>query len=124
MKPYIPRLICVGFFHLSGYKLRFKLISMNKFRWLKERYSKNGYRFSLVERIGDVCIYRQESDGNVIVYEVFRVRKLPERLINGRKIEAREATPANEDWGKTGFSCWGMIEARKRASQLLNQAPK
>lgn len=86
---------------------------------LPDSYVKNTYLFQLVERDCDVCIYRQLDNGRTVGFEVFEVQKLRERIIQGRVLEAREATPSNEQWGQKGWTFWDLARAKDKAREII-----
>jgi hypothetical protein len=90
---------------------------------LPKTYSKNGYRFEEVERIGDVAIYRQvdPDTGRTLAFEVFEVLKNKEKVIAGKALPAKEGTPSNEQWGLYGFTVWQFPEAEKKRDILLER---
>ena len=64
---------------------------------LGDKYKKNGYEFTLIERTGQVAIYSQivPETGRLIAFDVFEVQKYPEKIIAGKIFPAFEATPSN-----------------------------
>jgi hypothetical protein len=88
---------------------------------LPSRYSKNGYSFTLVERVDNVAIYRQVDPQTtaIVAYEVFRVQKRPDKNIKGRLILSRETPPSNEQWGILGFTVRSISAAKERSTLLL-----
>jgi hypothetical protein len=58
-----------------------------------------------VKREGMVALYELHgANGLLYGYEVILVRVLPAQEIMGRQYPEREAFPANESWGKEGWS--------------------
>jgi len=90
---------------------------------LPEKYRKNSYEFSLVERTGDVAIYEQREPLNnrVIGYEVFEVQKQEEGEAFGRPVVAKELTPGNEQWGYLGFTCVSLGAAKGKAQMMIHR---
>jgi hypothetical protein len=74
-----------------------------------------------MRRKGDVCLYSQSGEIGIYAYEVFKVRKLPKRHINGRILEAMEVTPSKEQWGKKGFSCNSLYRAMQTFEELCKR---
>jgi len=81
-------------------------------------YHKNGYEFDLIERGGNIAIYRLSLDGEGKAYEVFEVQQYAERIVKGTVIPSKEATPSNEQWGSKGFTYWSLEDAQKRAERM------
>lgn len=90
---------------------------------LPDQYNKNGYIFRLHERINDVAIYSQYDPDSerLIAYEVFRVKMNTGKFINGKPLQDKESIPGNEQWGKTGFTCYDLTSAKQKLQQLLNK---
>lgn len=90
-------------------------------RLLEKIYFKNGYRFEQIERTGDIAIYAQiDTDSNkVVAYEVFRISQHGAKEINGRHLPAREATPANSEWGVLGHTYWHLSAAKEKATNMF-----
>lgn len=94
---------------------------------LPEKYNKHSYNFELIKRSENVAIMQQtdpENENRFVAYEVFRIRKFPERMIMGRKYPPAELPPNSEKWGIYGFSCRTWDEAMLRFNQLesLNES--
>lgn len=93
---------------------------------LGDKYKKNGYEFTLIERTGQVAIYSQivPETGRLIAFEVFEVQKYPEKIIAGKIIPAFEATPSNEQWGLKGYTVHTFFEAKKKGAILQERIRK
>lgn len=79
------------------------------------------YRFTQVERHGDIAIYEQQHKENprVIRYEVIRIRVQKEKTWpDGSVTPEREAYPGSSAWGRDGFTCFTLEEARALAATL------
>lgn len=81
------------------------------------KYRKNGYGHEVVARYGDVCVSLMETGH----YEVFEVKKVPESEMFGKVVAGHEAIPSNEEWGKIGFTCWGLVNVANRVAYLQNK---
>ncbi len=88
------------------------------FKVLPDFYKKNGYEFKLVSRIGDVAIFEQHSEGSVIAYEVFEVRKQKETQFGDIHYEAKERVPSNEEWGTNAYTVHTIEQANIRATEI------
>ena len=92
---------------------------------LPDNYRKYGYTFELLERVEDVAIFKQISEGEVIAYEVFEVLKNEETTATfaGAEIHypAKEAIPSTENWGKNAFTCSTPERAEIKRDYLLER---
>lgn len=92
---------------------------------LPETYRKNSYDFKLVSRIDDVAIYEQREPENnrLLGYEVFLVHKQTGEAF-GKKLEEKEVTPGNSEWGYNGFTVHTLEAAKQKQSELLARVKK
>lgn len=81
-------------------------------------FTRLAFRYRQVERIGDLAIYHQTEGGSHRSYEVVKVRRMPERNIKGRVLEAGEVYPRSERWGIDGWSCPTLERARAKLAEL------
>lgn len=88
---------------------------------LSIRFERNGFLYWQVCRCQKAAIYEQRMPDNVqhIFFEVWAIRASPERIFNGTLFPAKERAPANEDWGKYGWTFYTLQEARKKYEQLI-----
>lgn len=78
-----------------------------------------GYRLRRVWREGDVAIFEQvaRGSGKVEAWEVVRVRvRAP--VAGWGETEKLESYPGMSAWGKDGFTCLSLEDARRRAARL------
>jgi len=99
---------------------------------LPEKFTKGGFDFVLVKRIGLVALYQKIRDFDFRVgkvwktfkhrdsWEVFIIQQHAAREIAGVKIEACEAVPCSESWGIKGWSYMTLADAEKRFNTLIN----
>jgi hypothetical protein len=88
-------------------------------------FDEGRFRYTQLERQGDIAIYRQEHKENpkVVRFEVIRIRVQPEHTWpSGQTTPEREAYPGASVWGRLGFTCFGLEEARTLAAGLQAQA--
>lgn len=87
---------------------------------LPEIFTKNKYEHRIIWRDSDYCIteVRDEDTKKVYCLEVFEIQKYPETKIKDTIIEAREATPSNEDWGTKGFTVHTMVQAELKVGMM------
>lgn len=81
---------------------------------LPQNLRKNGFDYVLIKRGQKSCIYKQMVEGKTIAYEVFIIRIVPGRFINGNWIDEREKFPHNEAFGYTAWTCNTWERARIR----------
>jgi hypothetical protein len=87
-------------------------------------FDESRFKYTQLERRGDIAIYRQEHKENpkVVRFEVIRIRVQPEHTWpSGQTTPEREAYPGASVWGRLGFTCFGMEEARALAAGLQAQ---
>jgi hypothetical protein len=92
---------------------------------IETEFDAYNYHFTQLERQGAIAIYQQQHKEHpkVIRYEVIRIRIQPERIWpDGRVTPEREAYPGSSVWGKDGFTCHTLDQAKALAAQLQTQA--
>lgn len=82
-------------------------------------YKKNGYRWSIIMRIGDIAMAHGDKSGG---YEVFHVQSHNGREIAGKWCEPAEYPPSNEQWGSKGWSFSDHLTAGHRFCDEVNKA--
>ena len=89
---------------------------------LGNSFSKNGFHYELVIRRGDIAIYKQRlrPGAGCLAYEVFKVKMVKECTIVGKLVEAHEAAPGNEEFGRLGWSYPDLERARNKMKELEN----
>ena len=97
-------------------------------------FRKNGWCYNLIERVGDVAIYRQDlrptpdRSRPAAGYEVMIVRTRPERTVHypGRTVTfpAGESLPGTEAWGKRAWTHHDLRGALAKAATLYQLAGK
>jgi hypothetical protein len=87
-------------------------------------FDEGRFHYTQLERHGDIAIYRQEHKENskVVRYEVIRIRVQPEHTWpSGQTTPEREAYAGSSSWGRLGFTCFSLDEARTLAAGLQAQ---
>ncbi len=89
---------------------------------LPTAYSKNSFRYELLERTPLVALYRQSDaeTGKLVAFEVCRVLRHDGRVIAGQAVPAAEFLPSTEQWGQQAWTL--PTEARARARYAEQQA--
>ena len=87
---------------------------------LRTQFDDRTFRYTQIERDGDMAIFSQTHKlGQVTRYEVVRIRVQPERAWpDGRITPEREAYPGSSTWGRDGFTCFSLLEAKALAQSL------
>jgi len=88
-------------------------------------FDEGRFHYTQLERRGDIAIYRQEHKENpkVVRFEVIRIRVQPEHTWpSGQTTPEREAYPGASVWGRLGFTCFTLEEARALSARLQAQA--
>jgi len=90
-------------------------------RQLPQKLTRNGFTYTLVLRGKRSCIYEQSSRANIISYEVFIIRIMPECEIFGKIIPEREVFPGNEDFGYRAWSIRDYEKAMLKFKELEDE---
>jgi hypothetical protein len=88
-------------------------------------FDEGRFRYTQIERHGDIAIYEQQHKENpkVVRFEVIRIRVQPEHTWpSGQVTPEREAYAGSSSWGRLGFTCFALEEARALAAGLQAQA--
>ena len=78
------------------------------------RADQRDYRFSLVKRQNNVCLFEKtyKSGGPVKFYEVVRLLPVPEKTFpSGKTYPAHEAMPNPSQWGEAGWTPTDLADA-------------
>lgn len=87
---------------------------------LPETFYKNSYEHKILWRDSDYAIteLRDEHTKKFVCLEAFQIQKMGEKKIGDNIIEAREATPSNEQWGILGYTVYTMVDAQLKIGQM------
>lgn len=94
---------------------------------LPTEFTSKGFIFKQIRREGDIAIYKrwkEKHNEKCAHFEVFEIQKYQEREMCGIKIEAKEAVPTNELWGKKGFTYLDLGSAEKKFEELKREFTK
>ena len=89
---------------------------------LEKMFVKKGFKYTLVERKGNVAIYKQESakiKDSKPNYEVIQIKSHNGYEIGGSKIAAAEVYPGSTQWGILGWTHLDLVSAEKRFKKLI-----
>lgn len=90
-----------------------------KMKQLAEKLTKNGFVYELVKRNDYKAIYSQTTqDGQLLGYEVFRIRKNKQWEMHGKVFPAAETFPTDNDFGITAWSCRTLERAKERYAEI------
>lgn len=79
------------------------------------KYQKNGYRFTLHCRSGNIAIFHGKLGGaGAPSWEVIHIQSHNGLVIGGKEVEPAEFAPSNEEWGSKGWSYQTEGGARNR----------
>ena len=84
---------------------------------LKE-YKRNGFKFEVIERIGDYALAQGSRAGVIRTYEVFKVQSHNGLKFGGIDSPPAEYAPRNADWGSKGWTYQKESTARSRLDEL------
>jgi hypothetical protein len=103
---------------------------MITYRPLETEFLKNGFRFRLLRRDGDVAIFHKVAlkGGHHPVsfdagFETVRVGRHDGYEIAGVQVEPAETLPGNEQWGMKGWSFPTLFAAELKFEELLGKTP-
>jgi len=89
---------------------------------LEKVFTKKGFKFTQVERKGNVAIYKQEAlkvENPKANYEVVQIKSHNGYEIGGSKIAAAEVYPGSSQWGLLGWTHIDLASAEKRFKKLI-----
>ena len=96
-------------------------MSMKK---LEKSFVKKGFKYTQVERKGNIAIYKQESakiKDSKPNYEVIQIKSHNGYEIGGSKIAAAEVYPGSTQWGILGWTHLDLASAEKRFKKLVRE---
>jgi hypothetical protein len=78
---------------------------------LQETLRKNAFDYRLIERTEVKAIYEQSDNGELIAYEIFKIKIVPECILGGNIIESHEKFPSDNDFGITAWTVGTNFES-------------
>jgi hypothetical protein len=83
---------------------------------LPQKFTKKGYKHTLIEREDDVALYKRQrvENSKVIHYEVVIITSHNGTTIEGNYIEPGELYPSSSQWGERGWTCITLEQAETR----------
>jgi len=91
---------------------------------LEKSFVKKGFKYTQVERKGNIAIYKQESakiKDSKPNYEVIQIKSHNGYEIGGSKIAAAEVYPGSTQWGILGWTHLDLASAEKRFKKLVRE---
>lgn len=67
-------------------------------------YSKNGYKFTELKRVGNVAAFEGIREGGAKTFEVIHIQSHDGREIHGNVVAPAEYPPGNAQWGVKGWT--------------------
>jgi len=88
---------------------------------LGDTYRKNTFHYELVQREGDIAIFKQRlrPGEGCLAYEVIIIQKDPDREFAGVLVPAHERAPGNAEFGKKGWTYPTLDRAKAKMRELL-----
>lgn len=86
-------------------------------RPLPQKLDYHGFSYTLICRTDKVAIYEQRVTEKIRYYEVFEIKKIPDKYIMGKLVPAHEKWPRDEDFG---YSAWTYYSLDKAIEKLLD----
>ena len=82
---------------------------------LSDEIRKNGYIYRLEKRGENAMVYRQicPEEGDIIAYEVFKIKVDKPKIVFGIQLNEREIFPGNEDFGKWAWATRSLDKAEQ-----------
>jgi hypothetical protein len=83
-----------------------------------------GHRYKQLGRNVDTAVYEQHGHhGQLLGYEVIRIKKQKATEMFGRKYPAKEVYPCSEDWGTLAFTV-NTLERADEVARSLSKSPR
>jgi hypothetical protein len=83
-------------------------------------FTKQGFRYKQIRRVGNLAIYEQRLiKSKAVYYEVWVIRIRKERTIKDTVLPKSEKMPSPEDWGRYAWTFYTRTSAESRLDQLL-----
>jgi len=88
---------------------------------LPDKLRKNHFDYTKIHTGGRSFVFCQCYEGNIIGYEVFRLKINKACVFHGVNLPERQAFPGNEDFGKWAWSYREYKDAMKKFNELENE---
>lgn len=89
---------------------------------LPQKFTKKGYKHTLIKREDDVALYKRQTleNSKIFHYEVVIITSHNGTTIEGNYIEPGELYPSTSQWGDKGWTCTTL----ERAEEKFNEVKK
>ncbi len=94
----------------------YQFMTTIEYRPIPLEFTKSGFGFQQIERVGDWAIYEQ-SKGKGVWFEVIHIKRHDGYEIGGKKIEPAETYPSSATWGVDGFTLLTLAAAKQRLQE-------
>ena len=84
---------------------------------LEREIRTNGFLYYQEYRNDKFAIYSQWLDGEIINYELIKIRKREDRILLGKHYPASEVYPDTKSWGNEGWTFKNFKNAMERLSK-------
>jgi len=82
-------------------------------------YSKNGFKFTLLKRVGDIALFCGTKPGsNHANWELIKIQSHEGMTIAGKEIAPAEYAPGNNQWGAKGWTFLRSYPALAKMEEL------
>ena len=92
---------------------------------LPEKFSSNGFDFTILERVGDVALLSKRKPNwqpGIEVLEAVVIQRHHGYSIGGNHIPAAESMPRSEAWGKLGLTLNRREDFKSAIAKLYRNA--
>ncbi len=84
---------------------------------LPQKLRKNGYSYTLYLRTDFEAIYAQWYGNELISYEVFKIKRIPDKTVKGKLIKAHKKFLKEKDFGYTAWNYTNIDGANKKYNE-------
>lgn len=90
---------------------------------LATSFTRKGFQYDQVLREGLLAIYSQKSlaSGDIVAYEVIKIKEAPPHIIAGIEFPATELYPSDEQFGLNGWSLGTFGDLSRAYSKALEK---
>jgi len=90
---------------------------------IPQSYTRGPFTYQLVLRDGQWAIYSQRHKGwdEPRRWELVKIRVQAARQTPHFAVEAAEILPGDNDWGRLGWTCWTLAEAKAMLAKFRGE---
>lgn len=89
-----------------------------EYKPLKENFTKKGFEYKLIKRVGDKAIFEQTKGKKIKLYEVIKIRRHDGYTIAGVTMEPAETYPSDSEWGTFGWTFTNLEKAQEKLESI------